>query len=175
MLFNNHLVNTAGLPITPLSAGSMLIPFQPAPTSHESAPGYVPGLNNFERYRHQIQHRGQLLNFLKQQNATQVPANFDPPSRPVSPVRTTAVLPSSIPKPTIVTSSMAPTQIQPSVQNIQSRRSSTTSSEDSSSQSSTLHYGRLSTATPSGYAQPSFGRAMGGSSDPSMGYRSFNT
>jgi hypothetical protein len=88
LLFANGLSRSASVPIIPLTAGGLLIPFQPSqipglrPGALPRAGGYPSALRNFNDIQRQIQQRSQLLSNMQQQqrqheynlNTTRIPS-----------------------------------------------------------------------------------------------------
>lgn len=197
---NNPSHQTAHLPFVPLSAGGLLIPFQPSmpntDTRHGPLPrigGYPSNLRNFDRIRQQIQQRGQLLENLQQQNYSRVPSlpvveTDAMPSLPISPPRIApmpvapVVPPTRFPSlPSLPGTSMAsspilgPPSLIPS-QSPYARRNELSSSSSSSGSSSSSSSRPASSVRPSTtgltYAQPFLGDSRAGSllSGPSNAY-----
>ena len=71
-LINDGVQPSTSLPIVPLTAGGLLIPFQPSDPSKGPAPRS--NLRNFDRIQQQIQNRAQLLAALQQQNVQRTPS-----------------------------------------------------------------------------------------------------
>ena len=78
-LFMDGSKPSTSLPIVPLTAGGLLIPFQPSESPRGMIHGALPravnypsGLRNFDNVRQQIQQRAQLLANLQRQNSNQI-------------------------------------------------------------------------------------------------------
>jgi hypothetical protein len=176
---NNASLQPAPLPFVPLSAGGLLIPFQPSiPATdqrHGTLPrkgGYPSNLRNFDRIRQQIQQRGQFLESLQKQNYSRVPSlpvvetnaapspSFSPPriAPPVQPARYPSLssLPTSIaPSPILRTPGMISSESPYARKN--DVNSSSSSSGSSGSSSSTAASSARPSSTGRTYAKPFLG------------------
>jgi hypothetical protein len=96
-LLNDAAQPSTSLPIIPLTAGGLLIPFRPSEPPkgmmHGTLPrttGYPTSLRNYDTIRRQIQQRAQLLAELQRQNSGRIPS---------LPVHSTNAASSSLPSP----------------------------------------------------------------------------